>query len=125
MFMDQWDYSKVPKLELKWFIEKEHWIDLIVEVADIRYIGKDVNIPFAVPDKDNANVTLFNGSVSKGSHKISMLLAFHVSNKVKVLKHTIEHEIQTQSGLYELTLKIIGNSTAGLTTDFSLKKRLN
>lgn len=39
MFMDQWDYSKVPKLELKWFIEKDHWIDLIVEGADIRYIG--------------------------------------------------------------------------------------
>lgn len=75
-----------------------------------------------MPEKDTANVTLFNGSVSKGSHKISMLLAFHVSNKVKVLKHTIEHEIQTQSGLYELTFKIMGNSTAGLTTDFSLKK---
>ena len=199
MCMDQWDYSKVPKLELKWFIEEEHWIDLIVESVDIRYIGtdwtvqsggeymagfqtadqflaegpikhnhmpddvktqlttfleknrniggcvlkiilksnisdailknayvqidgKDVYIPFAVPEIDNANVTLFNGSVSIGSHKISMLLAFHVPNRENVLKHTIEHEIRTQSGLYELIFGITGNSTAGLITDFSLKR---
>jgi hypothetical protein len=197
--MDQWDYSKVPKLELKWFIVEDHWIDLIVEGTDIKYIGtdwtiqsgggymagfqtadqflvegpiehnhmpddvknqltthlkkfripggcslkiivkssvsdailknayvqidgKDVHIPFAVPEKDHDNVTLFNGSVSEGSHKISMLLAFHVSNRVNVLKHTLEHEIQNRLGFYELLFNITGNSIAGLTTDFSIKK---
>ncbi len=39
-----------------------------------------------------------------------------------VLKHTIEHEVQTLSGIYELTFSITGDSTASLKTDFSLKK---
>lgn len=40
--MDHWDDSKVPKLELKWFIDEDHWINLIVEEGgDIRYKGTE------------------------------------------------------------------------------------
>ena len=94
--------------------------DAILKNAYVQIDGKDVYIPFTVPEKEKENITLFNGSVSGGTHKISMLLVFHVSNRVNVLKHTIEHEIKTQSGFYELIFKVTGNSTAGLTTNFSV-----
>ena len=37
----------------------------------------------------------------------------------------MKHIEQTKSRFYELVLIIMGNSTAGLITDFSLKKKVN
>ena len=42
--MVKWSYSKVPKMELKWDIVEDHWIDLVVEGNDISYIGTDWTI---------------------------------------------------------------------------------